>query len=124
MVTDMSEPDVGADRRLYGMMQHLMVLAAHQELPEPAPVRGVVTRNDALDAVLMLAAVIDEVTQAGRIPPEHGTAAGALLMLVRDYIQPLPAVPTDDGLSDKVTPDLAELARTLRQEGGAAGIQG
>jgi hypothetical protein len=124
MVTDMSGPDAGADRRLYGMMQHLMVLAARQELPEPAAPRGVVTRDDALDAVLLLAAVIDEVTQAGRIPAEHGAAAGALLMLVRDYIQPLPAVPTDDGLADKVTPDLAELARTLRQEGGAAGVQG
>jgi hypothetical protein len=106
------------------MMQHLMVLAAQQELPEPAPARNVVTLDDALDAVLMLATVIDEATQAGRIPPDRGITAAALLMLIRDYIQPLPAVPTDDGAGDRVTPDLAELARTLRQEGGSAGIQG
>jgi hypothetical protein len=106
------------------MMQHLMVLAAQQEFPEPAPARNVVTLDDALDAVLMLATVIDEATQAGRIPLDRGVTAAALLMLIRDYIQPLPAVPTDDGTGDRVTPDLAELARTLRQEGGAAGIQG
>jgi hypothetical protein len=120
----MTQPDAGPDRRLYGMMQHLMVLAAHQELPEPAPERNVVTRDDALDAVLMIATVIDEATQAERIPVDRGLTAAALLMLIRDYIQPLPAVPTDDGAADRVTPDLAEIARTLRQEGGAAGIQG
>ena len=30
----MTQPDAGPGRRLYGMMQGLMVLAAHQEIPE------------------------------------------------------------------------------------------
>jgi len=37
----MSQPDVGADRRLFGMMQHLMVIATQRELPAPAQARGV-----------------------------------------------------------------------------------
>jgi hypothetical protein len=122
--TNMAEPDVGPDRRLYAMMQHLMVLAAHQELPEPASPRNIVTRDDALDAVLQLAAVIDEATQAGRIPAARGVTAAALLMLIRDYLQPLPAVPAEDGITDRVTPDLAEMARILRRAGGESGIQG
>lgn len=68
-------PDVGPCRRLYGMMQHLLTVAAHHELPEVAPARGVVTRHDALDAVLQVAAVIDEAVQAGHIPVERGCTA-------------------------------------------------
>jgi hypothetical protein len=105
------------------MMQHLMILAANERRPGVPPARGVVTRDDALDAVLQVAAVIDEATQAGRIPVERGAHGAAMLMLIRDYIQPLPAVP-EDGVTDKVTPDLTELARLLRRLGGESGIQG
>lgn len=123
MVIGMTQPDVGPERRLYGMMQHLMMLAANERRPEVPQARGVITRDDALDAVLQLAAVIDEATQAGRLPAERGAHAGAMLMLVREYIQPLPAV-REDGDTDKVTPDLAELARLLRRMGGESGVQG
>ena len=57
----------GADQRLYGMMQHLMAAYAQQQAPEKPDPRGVVELQDALDAVIQLAAVIDEETQAGRI---------------------------------------------------------
>jgi hypothetical protein len=125
ILRSVEEPDVGAERRLFGMMQHLLIIAAQGGFPVAAPVRGVVTHDDASDAILQLAAVIDEATQAGRIPPERGVHAAAMLMVVRDYIQPLPSVPTDDdGAGDRVKPDLAELVTMLRQEGEAAGIQG
>lgn len=123
MVT-LTQPDVGPARRLYGMMQHLLTVAAHGELPDSASPRGVVTRDDALDAVLQVAAVIDEATQAGRIPPERGVHGVSMLMLIREYIQPLPRVPGKGGMGDKVTPDLADLVAVLRRAGGAAGIQG
>jgi len=80
--------------------------------------------SDALDAVLQLAAVIDQATEAARIPLEQGVHAAAMLMIVRDYIQPLPHVPGEDGTSDKVTPDLAQLVAALRRAGGSYGIQG
>jgi hypothetical protein len=47
-------------------------------------------------------------------------------MMIRDYIQPQPAVPADNGVGDRVTPDLAELASAVRDVGGAPawGIHG
>jgi hypothetical protein len=45
-------------------------------------------------------------------------------MMIRDYIQPLPAVPADNGAGDRATPDLAELASAVRDAGGAWGIHG
>jgi hypothetical protein len=120
----MTQPHVTPERRLYNMMQHLMVLAASQKFPQPAAARNLVTRDDALDAVLGLAAVIDEATHGGRIPEDRGVAAAATLMIIRDYIQPLPLVPGEDGTSDRVASDLAEVLRALRQESAGGGIQG
>jgi hypothetical protein len=122
-VAVMTQPDVGPSERLYAMMQHLMTLAAHGQQPTPAPGRFIATGDDAVDAVLQIAAVIDEATQSGRIPVERGVHAAAMLMLIRDYLRPLPEGPTQDG-TDGVGPDLAELVRTLRQTGGSTGIQG
>jgi hypothetical protein len=119
----MTQPDVGPERRLYGMMQHLMTVAAHGEVPEAGPNRFIVTGDDAVDAVLMLAAVIDEATQSGRIPVERGLHAAAMLMLIRDYVRPLPAGIVESG-TDGVAPDLAELVRNLRQMGSSEGFQG
>jgi hypothetical protein len=124
MVVAMTQPDVGPERRLYAMMQHLMIFAANGRRLEVPAERGVVTRDDALDAVLQVAAVIDEAVQAGRIPAERGVHGVAMLMLVREYVQPLPAVPGPGGGPDKVTPDLAELVKLLRRIGGESGIQG
>jgi hypothetical protein len=119
----MAQPDAGAWERLYRMMQHLMVLAANQQQPEaPAP-RHEVTREDARDAVLQVAAVIDEAVEAGRIPADRGVNAVAMLMLIRDYVEPLPAVPGEDG-KDRVTPDLVEVLKALRLAGGETGFQG
>ena len=120
----MAQQDVGPESRLYAMMQHLMTVAAHGRLPGPAPDRGVVTRDDALDAVLQLAAVIDHSTQSGAIPVERGQHAAAMLMIVREFIQTLPAPPPRADGSDPVTPDLEELVKELRRQGGTAGVQG
>ena len=106
------------------MMQHLLTVAAQGRLPDSASPRGVVTRDDALDAVLQVTAVIDEATQAGRIPLERGAHGVSMLMLIREYTQPLPRVPGKGGMGNEITPDLADLVAVLRREGGAAGIQG
>ena len=119
----MSQPDNAAWERLYHMMEHLMVLAANQQQPDAPSPRDLVTREDARDAVLQIAAVIDEATKAGRIPVERGVHAAAMLMLVRDYIQPLEEVPGKNG-ADMVTPDLLEILKELRRASGGTGIQG
>ena len=105
------------------MMQHLMRCYANRQPPEVPAARDVVNVQDALDSVLQVAAVIDEATQAGRIPAERGVHASAMLMVAREYIQPLPRGLADDGLTDHATADLAELVAALRQVREANGLK-
>jgi hypothetical protein len=63
----MSTPPADLGQRLYGMMQYLMAAYAQQVKPEVPDPRNVVQLQDALDAVLQLAAVIDEAAQAAAI---------------------------------------------------------
>ncbi len=123
MVIDVDHPP-GADRRLYGMMQHLMAAYADQQAPEKPDPRGVVERQDALDAVIQLAAVLDEAIEAGRIPPARGQHAAAMLMLVREYIQPLPRGLDADGVTDNLTTDLGSMVMALREARQATGYKG
>ena len=81
------------------------------------------TAEDALDAVLQVAAVIDSATQAGLIPAEQGMHGAAMLMVIREYIRSLPVGPTAAG-GDGVTGDLTDLVKELRRIGGESGIQG
>jgi hypothetical protein len=114
----------GADLRLYGMMQHLMAAYAQQQTPETPDPRDVVELQDALDAVIQLAAVIDEATQAGRIPGDRGQHAAAMLMIVREYIQPLPRGLDADGVTDNLTADLGAMVMALREAREATGHRG
>lgn len=100
--------------RLYGMMQHLMARYAAREVPDTPVPRRVVEEQDALDAVLQIAAVLDEQTQARAIPVERAAHAGAMLMLLRDHVRALPPGPDLDG-HDRVTADLRALVEGLRQ---------
>jgi hypothetical protein len=114
----------GADGRLYGVMQDLMTAYARQQAPASPEPRGVVALQDALDAVIQLAAVIDEETQAGRIPAARGQHAAAMLMLVREYIQPLPPGLDADGVTDNLTTDLGGMVMALREARQATGYKG
>jgi hypothetical protein len=117
-----SPADLGL--RLYGMMQYLMAAYAQQVTPEVPDPRGVVQSRDALDAIIQLAAVIDEATQAGRIDRERGKHAATMLMVIRDYIQPLPRGLAADGKTDNLTPDLEEIVAALRQARQDSGLAG
>jgi hypothetical protein len=105
------------------MMQHLLTVAAHGGQPESAPARNVVTQEDALNAVLQVAAVIDSATQARLIPEDQGIHGVAMLMVVREYVKSLPPGITDDG-SDRATTDLTELVELLRGAADSANIHG
>jgi len=85
---DMTDEEAPLELRLHGMMQALMGAYANREVLPSVPVRSAVEEQDALDAVMQLAAAIDEFTQAGAIPPGRGVHAEAMLMVVRDYIEP------------------------------------
>ncbi len=106
------------------MMQHLMDAYARQRAPEKPDPRGVVELQDALDAVIQLAGVIDEETQAGRIPVVRGQHAASMLMLVREYIQPLPRGLDADGVTDSLTTDLGAMVMALREARQTTGHKG
>lgn len=119
----MSQPDAFAEQRLYAMMQLLLSRMAQHVPNDVPPWRGVVTQQDALDAVLQVAAVIDQATQAGQIPLGAGIHAAAMLMLVREYVQALPGGSEADG-PDPVTRDLSALTRALRTVREDTGMSG
>lgn len=104
---------VPLDGRLYGAAERLLLAFAQGAETPSADRRGVVQEQDAVDAAVMLFATIHEQVQASRIRPEVGTRMAALLMLVRDFIRPLPASITADG-PDLLTADLAEMTEVVR----------
>ena len=106
------------------MMQYLMAAYAQQVTPEVPDPRNVVQLQDALDAVLQLAAVIDEATQASRIDRERGKHAASMLMVIREFIKPLPRGLAADGVTDELTRDLKELVAALRQARDDSGLAG
>jgi hypothetical protein len=109
--------------RLYGMMQWLMTAYADREAPQIPEARDVVELQDALDAVVQIAAVISSETEAGHIPVETGKHAAAMLMVIRDYIQPLPIGETGED-DDGVTRDLEEMVASLREARQQSGHRG
>ena len=122
-VAHVSEP-VAADERLYETMRRLMVLYADRQASEIAGPRGVVKRQDALDAVIQLAAVVDEAVQAGAIPVDRGMHAAAMLMVLREFVQPLPPAWDGDGCTDYLVTDLAMMVTALREARRATGHKG
>ena len=105
--------DIGL--RLYGEMQSLLVSFATGATPQVPPERQVVEQKDALNAVIHVAAAIDELTQMGSIPTERGKWIVSLLMVLREYVEPLPPGLSEDGSTDLLTADLQEMVNVLRQ---------
>src|ERR1700746_3476161 len=120
----MTQLYIGAERRLHGMMHRLLAHMAQRVPSEVPPDRGVVSRHDAVDAVRQVAAVLDEQTQAGGIPPGRGVHAAAMLMLIRDHLQPLPRGLITPGGPDMVPPALQHLTQELRRTRAASGMHG
>lgn len=106
-----------------GMMQMLMHIATEKRKPEAAPPRNVVELQDALDAVLQVAAVLDEGIESGRIPPARGCHGAAMLMVIRDFLYPCP--PGYDATGhDGFTADLVEFVTALRGAREQTGVFG
>jgi hypothetical protein len=110
----MSEPEAPLFSRLYGMAQHLMVARAHDQPPATTAPRNVVEKQDAVDAVLHLVAALDGQVQNGAVPVDRGTWMMSLLMVIRDYIEPLPPGIANDGVTDRATADLTEMVSAIR----------
>lgn len=119
----MSGP-VAADERLYATMRRLMAVYARRQASEIPGPRGIVNRQDALDAAIQLAAVIDEAVQADAIPVDRGKHAAAMLMVLREFVQPLPPDWDSDGCTDYLVDDLAMMVTALREARQATGYTG
>jgi hypothetical protein len=123
----MGEPDVtpvAADERLYATMLRLLVAYADRQTSEIPGPRDVVRRQDALDAVIQLAAVVDEAVHTGAIPVDRGMHAAAMLMVLREFVQPLPPDWDGDGCTDYLNDDLAMMVAALREARQATGQKG
>lgn len=110
----MTDPETSPQQRLYGAMQMLMRFHANAEpVPEGIP-RDIVSRDDAQQALFQLAAVIDEYAQSGGMPPERAFWAGAMVMVLQECVQALPA-PYSPRSADPLGDDLEEVVKALRQ---------
>lgn len=104
---------VPLDSRLFAAGQRLLVEFLQGTENPPMASRQVVQEQDAVDAVVMVLAAIQEQLQAARIRPEVASRMAALLMLIRDFIRPLPEWTADDG-GDLLTADLTEMVEVIR----------
>ena len=118
-----SEP-VAADERLYAAMLRLVVMYADRQTSEIPGPRNLVKHQDALDAVILIGAIIDEAVHSGAIDVDRGLHAASMLMVLREFIEPLPPDWDWDGCSDYLEEALAIMVTALREARQATGQKG
>lgn len=104
----MADADEISDRALE-IMQSLAAAYVEGDVPE-GPDRGIVGRRTAMDAVMQVYAVLEEQLQDERIADEVGLHGISMLMLIREYLLPLPDPPDDGAL---MRDDLKSLTQML-----------
>ncbi|WP_329455165.1 hypothetical protein [Streptomyces sp. NBC_01497] len=122
----MQNEESTAGSRLYQVMQGLLAEYGHQRVPAAGGPRHVVAEQDALDAIINLAAYLDGNARAGRLARNDTDHMAAMLMVVRDYVRPLPsgAAATPEAYTDAVTGDLRDMVDALRVAREREGRQG
>jgi hypothetical protein len=108
-VADKRHPDVGTVA-LQGLVEQLVLDETPQADVASAPTSGTASARDALRAVAQLARAIETPAQAGDLDPEQAHRMAALLLVIRDAIEPLgPDTP------DPVLRFLGEVVDKLRR---------
>lgn len=110
---------VSPGQRALGMWQALLGHHAEGLNPESGTQRGIVQQQDATEALLQTALVIDALLQGESLEQAQLLHAMHMLMAARDYVQPLLTSPV--GSEDTLRSDLAlavEVIRAGRQEVG------
>jgi hypothetical protein len=98
--------------RALGMMQMLASAYAAGETPW-GPNRGIVDRATAVDAIMDLFAALDEPLQTGEpMPQDRLLHSMSMLMLVREYVLPLPS---PEGEEELLRADLTDVRDALRK---------
>lgn len=112
-VTDHENVDLGAVS-LYGLIEQLIRSRPHQADDQVSPGRGVARNHDALEAVVQLATAIEIPAQAGDLAPDKAYRMASLLLVIRDYIEPLATVEEGEA-QEHLTRYLADVVDGLRQ---------
>jgi hypothetical protein len=108
-MTDRGHPGAGSVA-LQGLVELLVLDAAPQPDGGRAPGSGTASARDALKAVAQLARAIETPAQAGDLDPEQAHRMAALLLVIRDALDPLgPHTP------DPVLRFLDEIVAKLRR---------
>jgi hypothetical protein len=122
MSAEQISAELARQNRLYGMMQFLLTHAGQGTAPAEPPPREIVQQHDARAAVLMLATAIDQHAQAGTFPVDQALFMAEMLMLIRDFIQPLPPGVAEEDGPDLVDADLRTAVAEMREMAQAAGF--
>jgi hypothetical protein len=80
---------------LDGLIEQLIRREPTQPENRVSPGGGVASSHDALTAVAQLATAIEVPAEAGDLDPEHTFRMASLLLVIRDYVEPLTS-PFDD----------------------------
>ena len=94
---------------LQGLIEEIVLNEPDRAESETPPGSGTASTRDALRAVTRLARAIEVPADAGDLPPGQAYRMAALLLVIRDFIQPL-GPDTDE----HVTRYLAEVVEKLR----------
>jgi len=74
---------------LFGLIEELVRSVPRQSETVPSPGSGVAHNHDAITAVSQLVRAIETPAQAGDLDPELAHRIASLLLVIRDYIEPL-----------------------------------
>ena len=91
LVTESRHVDVGAVD-LYGLIEELVRSEPRKPETAATPGAGTARSHDALAAVARLARAIETPAQAGDLDPEQAHRMASLLLVIRDYIEPVSPV--------------------------------
>ena len=94
------------------MMQRLASAYIRGENIGRGPDRGLINEDDAVNALMQTFAVIDQQLQENEMPPDKALHAMQMLMVIHEFIRPIPGSPGDEELFNA---DLAETAALLRE---------
>jgi hypothetical protein len=102
---------------LYGLIEHLVRSRPREQGEQVSPGRGVADNHDALEAVRQLAAAIEAPADAGDLPTETAFRMASLLLVIRDYIEPV-ATPAAGDEQEHLARYLSGVVEGLRRSEG------
>jgi hypothetical protein len=95
---------------LYGLIEELVRSRSKEPEGQAASGAGTANKQDALTAVAELARAIETPAQDGDLDPEHAHRMASLLLVIRDFIEPV-GPDVDDHVSRYLTEFVDKLHR-------------